>query len=140
MIDQADVITIRVPFPQIDSGLAMHSHMFICMENKAQKKFIKSQTFKPSHLMANKEPYHCIIESANIERNPFLKKTTIDCDKSFCVDNVTIDSKLLTKRRKNVCEELFKDIQERIKHEFFTEKVLDASEFLSLNKDATSTT
>lgn len=138
MIDQADVVTMRVPFPQIESSLAVKAHMYVCVQNGTHKKFIKCQTFKPLHIAKTKPPYQYLIEPANIKRNPFMNKTTIDCDKAFCLDNVTIDKSLLTKRRKDVCEDLFGEIQEKTEHVAFLEELLDSSHFLYLNKKAQS--
>ena len=44
MIDRKDVVTIRIPFPNISSDLAVRSHMYICHHTKQRlKKFVKCQ-------------------------------------------------------------------------------------------------
>lgn len=129
---------MRVPFPNIDSGLAVHSHMYVCIKKGTQKEFIKCQSFKPQHLMRNKSPKHKIIESANITRNPFINKTTIDCDKSFYIEGVTIDEDLLANRRRDVCEDLFNSIIGKIKHKEFVRETIDVASFLTLNQKVRS--
>lgn len=124
---------MRVPFPQIDSALAVRSHMYICIEEGTQKEFVKCQTFKPVHLISNRRPYKNITEEPDLTRNPFSNKTTIDCDKSFTLENVILKKSLVTERRKNVCTELFNDIIEKINHGDFVKESLEQSQFLSLN-------
>jgi hypothetical protein len=128
-----DVITMKVPFPSISSELAVTAHMYICLEEGINKEFIKCQTFKPMHIVANRPPFQCIVESPDITRNPFQKKTTIDCDKAFCVTNVEISPDLLTKTRRNVCPELFTAITNKTKHSAFKKEILDTNELLRLN-------
>ena len=114
---------MRVPFPNINSSLALKSHMYICIQNGNNKEFIKCQRFKITHMLADSPPYQILIEEPNKNRNPFIKTTTIDCDKSFCVSCVIIDKKLLTTR--NVCNELFGSIMRKIKHNNFFKENLD---------------
>ncbi len=125
---------MRVPFPNVDSTLAVQAHMYICIKSGTQKEFLKCQTFKPAHLRKHKPPYKNIVESPDINRNPFTNKTTIDCDKSFYIDNVIVDSSLVTPRRKDVCNELFDDIKIKIQHKSFSKNSLDIAPLLSLNK------
>lgn len=131
MIDRADVVTMYIPFLDIDPSLALKSHMYICIQNGKDKEFIKCQSFKPTHIFPDYPPKQYLIEEQNKNRNPFIKKTTIDCDKSFCVSCVTIDKKLLEKR--NVCNELFDSIIEKIKHSDFFKENLDSISLCELN-------
>ena len=131
MISKRDVITMYVPFPGIDSTLAVNSHMYICMQDGNNKEFIKCQTFKPTHLIKDKPPYQFIVERPNSSRNPFKKTTTIDCDKSFCISNVTISRDLLAWR--NICTELFDAISNKIKHSAFYQVVLDPKQLSNIN-------
>ena len=41
MIDKKDVIRLKIPFPNIDSGLALKSHMYICKKNVNYDKELK---------------------------------------------------------------------------------------------------
>lgn len=137
LIEQRHVVRMRVPFPNVDSTLAVQPHMYICIKNGAQKEFIKCQTFKPTHLLKNKRPFKYIIESPDINRNPFKDKTTIDCDKSFYINNVIVDRSLLTTRRIDVCEELFNSIILEINHQNFSKSSIDIEPLLSLNTKIT---
>ncbi|MGJ9460272.1 hypothetical protein [Oceanobacillus sp. CF4.6] len=138
MIDQKDVVRMRVPFPNLDSKLAVQAHMYVCVDSGTQKEFVKCQTFKPTHLIRSKPPYRCIVETPDIKRNPFQGKTTIDCDKSFYIENVVIDRSLLTTKRKDICEDLFTSITSVIGHVAFAKKVIDLAPFLSLNQKISS--
>lgn len=124
---------MRVPFPSISSELAVMAHMYVCLEEGNNKEFIKCQTFKPMHKIAHKPPFHFIEETPNPERNPFQRKTTIDCDKSFCVTNVEVSTDLLTKTRRNVCPELFTEITNKINHLAFQKENLNTDELVRLN-------
>lgn len=131
LIDKADVITMRVPFPNINSSLALKSHMYICIQNGNNKEFIKCQRFKITHILAGLPPNQYLIEEPNINRNPFIKTTIIDCDKSFCVSCVIIDKKLLATR--NVCNELLDSVMEKITHSNFSKENLDPITLSALN-------
>ena len=131
LIDKADVVIMRIPFLDIDPSLALKAHMYICIQNGNDKEFIKCQSFKPTHILPEYPPKQYLIEEQNENRNPFIKKTTIDCDKSFCVSCVTIDKKSLEKR--NVCNELFDSIIEKIKHSDFFKENLDSTSLCTLN-------
>lgn len=124
---------MRVPFPNVDSGLAVKPHMYVCMKDGTQKEFIKCQSFRPRHLTKKGPPFHFLIESPDEKRNPFSNKTIIDCDKSFGVDNVIVDKSLITQIRKDVCEDLFQRIILKTNHTSFVKKFIDLSPLLSLN-------
>jgi len=123
LIDKADVVRINFPFPNIDPSLALQEHMFICIQEGNNKEFIKCQSFKPTHLLSSCPPTHYLIEEKNKNRNPFSKRTTIDCDKSFCVSCIILDKKLLAYR--NVCKSLFNSILMKIEHSDFYKENID---------------
>ena len=123
MIDKADVITMYIPFPNINPSLALKEHMYICIQDGNDKEFVICQSFKPTHLLPNYPPKQYLIEEKNENRNPFSKTTTIDCDKSFCASCIIIDKKILSKR--NVCKELFDSIIIKIRHSDFYKEHLD---------------
>lgn len=133
MINEKDVVRMRIPFPNIDSNLAVSTHMYICMENGIEKKFVKSQTKKPYHLMKNSEPFRRIVEDVNIQRNPFNRKTLIDCDKLFAVKDISIHSDLLTTSRRDVCEDLFSQISRALSHDNLNTHHLEKDLLLRLN-------
>lgn len=131
MIKQRDVITIRLPFPNLNSALAVRSHMYIC-ENEKQNDFcfIKCQTYKNKNYNLN----HYLIEDVDISRNPFNKVSLIDCEKRFNVRNVSISEDILAKKRRNVSEELFKLIKQTINEEECDNKEMDRKDVCTINK------
>jgi len=131
LIDIADVITMRIPFPNTRSELAFQAHMYICIQNGNNKEFIKCQRFKTAYLLEDSPLNHILIEEPNKNRNPFIKITIIDCDKSFCVCYVITDKKLLATR--NVCNELLDSIMEKINHSNFFKENLDPIPLCELN-------
>lgn len=134
MIKRRDVITIKIPFPDISAALAVRSHMYVCMIEGKNKELLKCQTSKPMHLLKNKPPFRYVEEKPDLVRNPFQSKTIIDCDKSFGIDNVSISTDLLTGSRRNICEDLFSSINTKINHDKFVKIHLNPSDLLSLNR------
>lgn len=133
LISKSDVITMRIPFPTVSEELAVRSHMYICINSGYNKEFVKCQTFKPLHNIKNRPPFRFIREEPNINRNPFQRVTTIDCDKAFCVSNITITTDLHTSSRRNVCDDLLQKIEKNINHDSFVKEKLDVSNMLKLN-------
>lgn len=133
LIEEKNVIRMRVPFPNINSGLAARPHMYVCIKSGTQKEFLKCQSFRPAHLLKHKPPYKYLIEPPDINRNPFDNKTTIDCDKSFGIENVIVDKSLITSKRKDICDELYKGLKHEIGHNKFIKKHISISPLLSLN-------
>ncbi len=131
MISIQDVIKMRVPFPNIDSNLAVSAHMYICIKDGGEKEFIKCQTFKPAHLNSGNQPYVFIKERVDPLRNPFRKTSTIDCDKSFVIKKVIISKDLLASR--NICDCLYNEITDKISHEKFASQVLNENEIVTIN-------
>jgi len=133
LIEEKDVVTMRIPYPSIDSGLAVSTHMYICTKNSVEKKFVKCQTLKPYHLLKNSEPIRRITEEANIQRNPFKRKTLIDCDKTFVVNGVSIHLDLLTTSRRDVNRDLFSQIKRALSHDGLNTHQLEKDLLLKLN-------
>jgi len=134
LIEEKHVVTMKIPFPSISSGLAVSPHMYVCLtKQQYNKKFIKCQSLKPHHLGRNKRPYYRIVENVDINRNPFNRTTLIDCDKQFQVDGVEICTSLLTKKRNDVCDELFMDIRSMINNDVFETNLLNREELKELN-------
>ena len=105
---------MKIPFPSVSSDLAVSSHMYICMKTEKNRcEFVKCQTLKP-YMLINDIVKNFCDEKPDITRNPFTRTTRIDCDKIFITSNVNYDEKLLTNLRKNICEELFNEIHEKI--------------------------
>jgi hypothetical protein len=124
-----------IPFRKTSSRLAQAKHMYVCIQGGNDKQFVVCQSYKPIQESASCPPFHCIFEDADIKRNPFKWKTTIDCDKAWCISNVIIDKNMRTTRRPDVCQELFIDIMSKIKYDGFMQKNLDVKALLSLNRN-----
>ena len=134
MIKKKDVITMRIPFPEVDSELARYSHMYICLEHQHPKKFLKCQSAYDYLKDIKVPPYKFIEVAPDMRHNPFRKPTLIDCDKSFAVDHdIVINEKSLTTKRRDVSDELFAKLEKKIKHNDFTEIVLEAEKVAQIN-------
>lgn len=128
-----DVVTMKVPFPNIKSNLASKSHMYICIKDGNDKQFLSCQTKKPSNVLEDNPPYVYIEESSDINRNPFKWPTLIGCDYAFGIKNVRINSSLLAKRRRDICRDLYDDIKGTIKHSSFYIEKIDEDRLLKVN-------
>lgn len=114
MIDKKDVIRLKIPFPNIDSGLALKSHMYICKKNvNYDKELIKCQTFKPKLIFLLK---NFLKEDPNSLRNPFKNTTIIDLDKIFKINKVIIPLELKTDIKSKVSEDLYNDLLSKCKN------------------------
>jgi len=134
MIEKKDVITMRIPFPKVDSKLARVAHMYICLENKYPKKFLKCQSAYDYLKDIKVPPYKFIEVAPDVRHNPFCKPTLIDCDKSFSMDqDVIFNRNSLHRRRRDVSDELFAKLKEKILHGDFREIVLPAKIVAQLN-------
>jgi hypothetical protein len=72
-------------------------------------------------------------EKPDINRNPFKQTTRIDCDKIFRTVNVCYDEKLLTTSRRNICEELFEEIKNKLSYSQAACVQLDEKILVTLN-------
>lgn len=105
MINKKDVITIRLPYPSLESDLATEAHMYICISDIISNfRLVKCQTLKP-YMIKNPEFVNFIDEASDISRNPFRHKSRIDCDKVFKTVSVTYSDSL--KAVRNVCDDLY---------------------------------
>lgn len=101
--------------------MALSAHMYICYEHIANNyQLVKCQTFKNTFYTLN----HKIIESENIKRNPFKHRTLIDCDKLFKLNGLVIPDSLLATSRRNICDELFYDVDVELKTDGYKDEVL----------------
>ena len=117
MINAKDVIKMKVPFPSVDSGLAVAAHMYICRSKyETQYEFVKCQSVKPYMLLPtyNNPIAHYHDEEVDSARNPFRQTTRIDCEKLFSSKNVTYDDRLKANNPAQVCNDLFKIIQNKL--------------------------
>ncbi|MFM9414130.1 hypothetical protein ACKQTC_07095 [Peptococcus simiae] len=127
MIEARDVIRMRVPFPGIDSRLAMQSHMYICQIKKTNTHgFLKCQTLKPYMLGEQNPMKNFHDEEADLDRNPFVRTTRIDCDRIFSTKAIEYSEKMRTTNRKDICTELFQVLLNKIANE--TPEVIQVNE------------
>lgn len=131
MIEIKDVVTLKVPFPDISSDLAIQAHMYICSKNGSEKNFFKCQRAKPHNLLPNRRPYKFVKEASDPSRNPFNSETIIDCDKYFLIKGVTIPLNL--RGRRNICDELFRDVLLTSAHQQLVMETIDITDLTQIN-------
>lgn len=99
LISPKDVVSMKVPFPSINEGLALKAHMYICCDKSRYDKLIKVQTFKPL-LLSKVNTY--IDSNDYIGQHPFKHQSLIDLDKCFNIDLGTIPLSLKVKNNNGV--------------------------------------
>lgn len=133
MIERNDVVRIKMPFPDISSDLAVTSHMYICHNtNKNIVQFVKCQTLKP-YMLSSSIMKHYWDESPDINRNPFNRKTRIDCDKEFVTSSVVYDDKLKTTTRPDVCDDVMLHIDAELLCDGYVSNNINENELMLLN-------
>lgn len=128
-----DVITVKVPFPDINSNLAVNPHMYLCIQDGVNKKFLSCQTRKPMLLAKSRPPFRYVDENVDSSRNPFKRATLIGCDYAFCFDKIHVSSRLLTATRRDVCDEVYEKVLTEIHHDKFINKSIDTTALISIN-------
>lgn len=114
MINQRDVIRMKVPYPTVSDSLALKAHMYICrVSGDSYYEFVKCQTLKP-YMLINNTMTHYWDEQPDISRNPFTRTTRIDCDKTFKTYSVIYDDALKATARPDVCEEVFNSVENEL--------------------------
>lgn len=129
---------MKVPFPNIDKGLAVKPHMYVCIQDGDKKRFLSCQTKKPILLVEENPPFVYIDENNDINRNPFKWPTLIGCDYAFGINHIHIDSNLLAKKRRDVCQELYDEIEITIQHPSFYTEIMNSANLLKLNDKMTN--
>lgn len=109
MIKKRDVLKVKVPFPDIDSGLAKKSHMYICVDEKYQDIYtVKCQTFK-NELLKNPGIKHYKIVRPSLTDNPFQRPTLLEFNKIFqFINGVNFGNNLKTQI--GISRQLYSDI------------------------------
>lgn len=124
---------MKVPYPDVNAGLAAKAHMYICKHNDNDSyEFVKCQTLKPKMLF-NNHFKHFVDEEADISRNPFNHMTRIDCDKVFTTENVQYDETLRTTIRPDVCQELYNEIIEELNEDGYDIIQMNEEELTNIN-------
>ncbi len=126
---------MKVPYPNMNSNLAIQAHMYICRTADFNNyKFIKCQTLKPYMLYSNPiNNYHDEYPDEN--RNPFTRPTRIDCDKIFNSINVSYSDNLLATTRRDINNDLFNILLEKIDSQLPKNIFLDRINLARLNRD-----
>lgn len=133
MIKVKDVIRMKVPFPTINSKLAVQAHMYICGKSSVPNYgFVKCQTLKPN-MIGDSKFVHYVDEEPDVSRNPFLHTSRIDCDKFFVTESVRYDDNLRTTLRPDICQELFDDVRRELVADGYNEILMNENELTSLN-------
>lgn len=124
---------MKVPYPTVSDGMALNSHMYICRTaGTSCYEFIKCQTLKPYMLIDNPMT-HYWDENADITRNPFSRKTRIDCDKTFKTYSVTYDDALKTTTRPDVSGDVFDSVEAELLADGYDEIDVAENDLKSLN-------
>lgn len=106
LIKEREVLTLLIPYPNINSNLAVESHMYI-VKNNQNFELIKCQTLKPN--MINSSRFRKYIDvNPDINTNPFIRATRVDCDKLFKTYTVEYDDRL--KASRDIEEKLYNNI------------------------------
>lgn len=129
---------MKVPYPNMQSDLAVTNHMYICRNNShPHYEFIKCQRYKP-YMLIRDIMVHYLDEDSDLTRNPFRKLTRIDCDKLFVTNSVVYSDTIKTERRPDVCQELYDDILTELMTDGYEEIVLDESILIAINDGITA--
>ena len=129
MIREKDVVTLRMPYPNVSSNLAVLSHMYICKKPGKIKKLLKIQTIKNRHKTKGYPCLNFYELKAVDQNNPCNRDSFVDLDKNFILEHVNIPLKLKTK--KELHKESFLEILERIRT--IEDVNINTKEFLSIN-------
>ena len=124
---------MKIPYPSINDKLATSSHMYICRNDIVDNyEFVKCQTLKPYMIYKN-TMQHYWDEKPDINRNPFLHTTRIDCDKTFNTHFVHFDEAMKTKIRPDVSDEVFNKIEEELISDGYSQIDIPANDLKLLN-------
>ena len=133
MINKRDVLTLKIPFPNISSTLAVKAHMYICQRHVGnQHSFVKCQTKKPYMIGANPIKNY-LQEFPNIHRSPFQHITIIDCDKLFSSLYVQYDDSLKTTSRPDVCVDIMNKVDALLALQEHIVISINESDLVSIN-------
>ncbi len=134
MINKRDVVTVKMPFPDIDADLAVYAHMYICRQVEGDTvHLVKCQTLKP-YMLVKKVINHYWDEEADIARNPFQKKTRIDCDKEFVTCHVQYHDRMKAVARPDVCEDVMTHVEEELLCDGYASHTIAENDLLTLNR------
>lgn len=105
---------MRVPFPTIESNLAVCAYMYLCLDNGEQSKLLSCQTDKPLLLLDTRPPYHYVKERNDPSRNPFKHETLTACDYAFLFKKIVFADRMHIRTRPDVSKLVFEKVQATI--------------------------
>ncbi|MDC4181933.1 hypothetical protein [Mycoplasma bradburyae] len=140
MINLKDVITIKIPYPDLENDLALTAHMYICIKRNINTLyFVQCQRVKLYMKKSNyKDIKNFIDEEPNIQRNPFKFETRINCDKLFFTKSSRYDNALKT--NPGISNELYESIMDKLNNNQndIEEIHLDEEKLWEINKRFTA--
>ena len=115
LIRPKDIVRLRMPYPDMASGL-MRSHMYICEQNdEYDKKLVKCQRFKNYMVTDDTNPITNGVKVTPGVGNPFKSTTVIDCDKHFFIEHVIIPTELIANQSiPQIDQSIFLQITEKV--------------------------
>lgn len=121
-----------IPFPDIDSDLAVTKHMYMCQKPGIDKELLKIQSLKPKHMLGMPcRKYELLY--AEDEDNPCKKDSFMDLDKTFELFDVCIPKSKLANR--DIGSMTYEKIKEKLPTVQYIR--LDDYDFLDLNLGCT---
>ncbi|MGL9742736.1 hypothetical protein [Enterococcus sp. DIV1368c] len=114
MTIEGDVIKLKVPYPNVESGLAKKRHMYVFAErHETGKGLFVCTSKKPKHIKKGIPPFNRFEISPEEEgcrvKSPFIKTTLVDCDRLFFLNGISVPMALLTEPR-CICKEYLEKI------------------------------
>ncbi|SIH39811.1 Uncharacterised protein [Mycobacteroides abscessus subsp. abscessus] len=121
-----------MPHPNINSNLALFSHMYICYEVGQNNKLVKTQTYKP---LLESVVNNFIDTDEFINEHPFRRRSLIDLDKYFFINDVTFPEKLKATDNKGVVSDnLFNEITNKTnKLSTCNKEIINKIDLLNIN-------
>lgn len=133
MINERDVVRLKMPCSSVSSVLAVRTHMYICRNvNGYITRFVKCQTVKP-YMDYVLNMSHYWDENPDITRNPFVYPTRIDCDKEFVTSDVIYDDRLKTVLRSDVCDDVLQHVEAELFCDGYCSYIIDGDDMVALN-------
>ena len=141
MISEKDVIKILMPFPDINSDLALIKHYYICHSNVQNNKVLfKCQTHKATMIAkcgGNKKfrEHYYLIRAGN--QVPFVRNTVVDKKQIFALNDTMIPKKYLSPEKpSNIPGQIYADVvKEIITDSNPTIRTINKEKFLELNTE-----
>lgn len=128
LISKDNVIRMRLPFPNMKSGLAVRTHMYIARNSETD--CVKVQTYKPTLEQSRYIKNYIVAEVSDTE--PFKSMSLVDLDKLFQIRNVVIPEDLLTSPD-SIGNVLSERIDDELLKELYSTVKINADDLVKLN-------